>query len=447
MDGLDLAALGTPMTATGARVGRLWRPEASAHYPWILIGLLWGVAFFNAADRSVVFAVMPRLRTEFWLTETELALISSAFFWIYAVSAFFLGRLGDRQSRASVITWGLLFWSIATGVASCATGLITFISLRGVVAIGESTYYPAATALISDWHPPAQRSRALSLHQTAVFAGSGLGAMLAGLVADRFGWRVPFVLFGGAGLLMCLLLRGCLRDVPAHARPIAAPGTGHSEELTVSGPFRSVLASKPALFLCAVFFLATGAATGVTVWAPTYVHDALHLNLADSAYYGSASINGAGFLAVPFGGILSDWLARRTLIGRFYAMIIGLTVAATLLLPLLLARTAAAVGLVLIMSTIGKGLFDGCIYAALHDVVPPAARGTAVGMMTMLGFLGAGLAPILVAKAAASLGMAVGITSLAALYFVAVGILWVTRAVTRRMVVATRQLEEGFNHG
>jgi len=186
-------------------------------YPWQLIGLLWMVAFLNSADRSVIFAVMPQLRTEFQLTDTQLALISSVFFWIYAIAAFLSGRLSDTARRSTVVVGGLAFWSVATGVASLSTGFAMFIALRGFVALGESTYYPAATALISDWHTRAMRSRALSLHQTGVFAGAGLGGYIAGEIADRFGWRIPFVVFGGGGLL----LFGRLVRLPA------VHGTGH----------------------------------------------------------------------------------------------------------------------------------------------------------------------------------------------------------------------------
>lgn len=68
-----------------------------ASYPWLLIGLLWFVAFLNAADRAVVVAVMPALRNAFGLTDTSLALISSVFFWFHAVAALFTCRLGDRS--------------------------------------------------------------------------------------------------------------------------------------------------------------------------------------------------------------------------------------------------------------------------------------------------------------------------------------------------------------
>ena len=115
---------------------------------------------------------------------------------------------------------------------------------------------------------------------------------------------------------------------------------------------------------------------------------------------------------------------------------IGLTAAGILLLPLMAAKTALAVGAVLLATSIGKGLFDGCIYAAMHDVVPPHARATAVGMMTTVGFIGAGLTPIFVAQAAEGYGMAAGMTSLAGLYFIAVAILFAMRNPSRRAVVA-----------
>ncbi|MEA3002583.1 MAG: transporter, family, hexuronate transporter [Sphingomonadales bacterium] len=404
------------------------RAGAGVHYPWVLIGLLWLVAFLNSADRSILVAVMPQLRDQFHLTPTRLALLSSVFFWIYAATAFFAGRLGDSVRRTRVIVYGLAFWSVATGIASLSTGFAMLLALRGVVAFGEAFYYPTATALISDWHRPAMRSRALSIHQTAVFAGAGLGSIFAGLLADRIGWHAPFIAFAGVGVVYAAFLTRMLRDAPARAP--AAAGQERKEPIGV------VLRIKPAVMLCLVFFLANGASNGVTIWAPTFVHDALGLNLAHSAFYGSATINLAGFLTVPVGGYLADTLAKRSPIGRFYTLMIGLGAAGILLLPLVGAKTAMTVGAVLLATSIGKGLFDGCIYSAMHDVVPPHARATAVGMMTTTGFIGAGLTPIFVAQTAERFGMAGGMTSLAGLYFIAVVVLLAMRRSTREAVLA-----------
>ncbi len=397
----------------------------SARYPWVLIGLLWLVAFLNAADRSIIIAVMPSLREEFGLSNTSLALLNSLFFWIYAVAAFVAGRMGDSLRRTQIVIYGLVFWSVATGLTGLATGFAMLLACRGLVALGEATYYPTATALISDWHQPRWRSRALSLHQTGVFAGAGLGAFFAGYLADKFSWHTPFLVFAAVGIVHALILIKLLRDPQVKNVP------GERGE-----PLGVVLKIKPAVMLCIVFFLANGASTGVTVWAPTYVHDALKLDLAGSALVGSATINIASFLTVPFGGWLADTIARRTSIGRFYTLAIGLTLAALLLLPLIAVTTAAGVGLVLVLTSFGKGIFDGCIYSAMHDVVPAHARATAVGAMTMIGFFGASVTPFLVAWASESFGMAAGMTSLAGLYIIAVILILAMRPAIARAVAS-----------
>ncbi|MFM5948799.1 MAG: MFS transporter [Novosphingobium sp.] len=398
---------------------------ALSRYPWMLIGLLWLVAFLNAADRSIIVAVMPSLRDEFGLSNTSLAVLNSLFFWVYAVAAFVSGRMGDSVRRTRIIIYGLIFWSVATGLTGLSTGFVMLLACRGLVALGEATYYPTATALISDWHQPRWRSRALSLHQTGVFAGAGLGAFFAGYLADKISWHAPFFIFAVVGIVHAVVLWWWLRDAPAQTA--RAPG---------DEPLGVIWRVKPAAMLCVVFFLANGASTGVTVWAPTYVHDALKLDLAGSALVGSATINIAGFLTVPFGGWLADTIAKRTAIGRFYTLAIGLTLAALLLLPLASVSTAAGVGLVLVLTSFGKGIFDGCIYAAMHDVIPAHARATAVGAMTMIGFFGAGVTPFIVAWASDSFGMAAGMTSLAGFYVLAVVLILVMRKSIARAVAA-----------
>lgn len=399
----------------------------------MLIGLLWGVAFVTSAGRATLIAVMPQLRAEFGLSATQLALVNSAAFWIYAVGAFLFGRLGDGTRRSRLIVGGLVFWSVATGLGSFATGFALLIFARGLVAVGEATYYPTGTALISDWHRTTMRGRALSVHQTGVLAGAGIGALCAGLIADRFGWRVPFVVLGVLGLVIGGVLFKWLRDAPTR-RPAALPADTPARD----GPVRTVFRRPPALYICIVFFLASGASGGLMVWAPTYLHDSLHLDLAGSAFYGYVTSSIAGLIFVPVGGLLAERLAARTPLGAFYTLAIGLAFAGVLLLPLGLASSAAAFGWILLASSAGKGLFDGCIYAAMHDVVPAEARATAVGLMTMIGFGGAGLAPIFVAQASEAVGMATAMTSMSILYIVAAVLLFATRASARRTVIETR---------
>lgn len=421
-------------------------------YPWALVGMLWFVAFLNAADRSILVAVLPQLRTELGLDNTQLALINSVFFWVYALCCLVSGRLGDAYSKRWIIIGGLVFWSVATGLMPLATGFGLLLAMRALVAAGESTYYPSATALISDWHRPEVRSRALSLHQTGVFAGAGLGAYSAGLMADRYGWPAPFIVFALLGFVVAgflfFFLREPSRSTPSLVRqedsssdPAPSKAAVDSPNEPRRDPYLEVLASPGAVALCLVFFLATGASSGLMVWAPTYIYDKLGTNLALSALVGSATINIAGFVSVPVGGWLADRLAARTPSGRFRALAIGLTAAALCLIPLPLAESTTMIAVVLVASSLGKGLFDGCIYSAMHDVMPSRSRATAVGLMTTCGFLGAGVTPILVARLSDSMGMAYGLAGLALLYALAVVVLLVMDKRLASIVLGLRRSE------
>lgn len=426
------------------RRGPLARP-APAHYPWLLVGLLWLVSFLNAADRAILNSVKPLLREAFAITDLQLGLVDTLFFWTYAVCAFLFGRIGDAVRRRTMIVVGLVFWSAATGLMPLATGFAMLLAMRTLVAAGESTYYPTATALISAWHRPERRSRALALHQTAVFAGGGIGGWAAGHLADRHGWWMPFLVFSALGFVVFVVLLFTLRDdAPGAARP-AAQNMAGAEPAAEPGPdpIRLILANPAALLLCAVFGLATAAYSAVLNWSNTYAHDVLGLDLAHSALVGPVMITTAGFCAVLVGGWLADWLAARSPLGRFTVLTLGLSLAALFLLPFPWAGTAAVAGALLFATSFGKGLFDGCIYAAMHDVMPDRARATAAGLMTMCGFLGSGISAGALPALAARTGMAGAFAVMAALYVLAVALLLLGRGPVRRVIAGMAAAERG----
>ena len=413
-------------------IARFPKP-APAHYPWILIGLLWMVSFLNSADRAILNAVKPLLRDAFAITDVQLGLVDTVFFWIYAVCAFMFGRIGDSVRRRNMVLFGLLFWSMATGFMPIATGFAMLLGMRTLVAVGESTYYPTATALISSWHRPAMRSRALAIHQTAVFAGGGIGSWAAGALADAHGWLMPFIVFALLGGVVFGLLIFALRDDAPAVAAAAATDTPREE------PLRIILRTPAALLLCGVFSLATAASSAVLNWCNTYAHDVLKLNLADSALVGPVMITSAGFGAVLVGGWLSDKLAARSVTGRVTVLAFGLALAGLFLLPFPWAGSVLVVGALLFATSFGKGLFDGCIYAAMHDVVPDSARATAAGLMTMLGFLGAGISTAALPAIAVHTGLAAGFAMMAGLYALAVLALLAGRGTVHRAILSINE--------
>ena len=105
-----------------------------------------------------------------------------------------------------MIPLGLAFWSLicaATGMSRSYGQLMFF---RAAEGLGESFYFPASLSFLADYHGRGTRSRALGIHQTSVYLGTAGGAVLAGRLAERFGWRSPFFVLGLAGAAYALIL-------------------------------------------------------------------------------------------------------------------------------------------------------------------------------------------------------------------------------------------------
>ncbi len=154
-------------------------------YPWAVVAMLWFICFFNYADRQAIAAILPALEDEFGFTKSQLGLIGAAFMWVYALTAPFAGGVGDRTSRKLLILGGLYVWSIITGFTAACSKLWQFVFVRGAEGLGETFYFPASMSLVSDYHSKRTRSRAMSLHQTSVYAGTIGGADLRRLDGRR----------------------------------------------------------------------------------------------------------------------------------------------------------------------------------------------------------------------------------------------------------------------
>src|SRR5437868_11803978 len=167
-------------------------PVARPNYKWWVVAMLWFVCFFNYADRQAISGVFPKLRKEFGFDDEQIGLIASAFMWVYAGGAPFAGFIADRFRRKDLILGGCLFWSVVTMTTGFCGKLWHFVTVRALEGLGETFYFPASMSLISDYHSANSRSRAMSFHQSSVYAGTILGSCLGAWFAEKHGWRSGF---------------------------------------------------------------------------------------------------------------------------------------------------------------------------------------------------------------------------------------------------------------
>lgn len=383
---------------------------------WAVVALLWFVCFFNYADRQAIYSVFPLLKTEMGLTDVQLGIVGASFMWVYAAAAPIAGIIGDRFARKTIIICGLIFWSVITVATALSTQYSHLVLCRALEGLGEAFYFPASMSMLSDYHGADTRSRAMSIHQSSVYAGTIAGGTVAGVMAQTLGWRSSFYLFGALGTALGLVLIIWLRE-PTRERsdePMAVTATGVAQ----------ILKTPMVLILMAVFVGANFVASIILTWMPSFLYGKFGMSLAAAGFSSTAYLQIASVLGVISGGVLADRLARTRRSGRMTTQAIGLLAGVPFIF--VTGWTLSVPILILALAGFGyfKGLYDANIWASLHDVVPVRLRATSVGLMNAVGWMGAGFAPVAIAIASERYGMSAAISASSAIYLL-VGLLLV----------------------
>ena len=395
--------------------------QPSSRYRWYVVAMLWGISFFNYADRQAIFSVFPVLQNEMGLTKTELGLLGSSFAWVYGLSAPFAGAIVDRVSRRSAILFGLYVWSLICMATALSRKFWHLVFWRAAEGLGETCYYPAATSLLSDYHGKATRSRALGLHQTSVYAGTIGGGFFAGLIAESYGWRASFVVFGGLGVLLGLVLARFLRE-PARGEVDRAEGAAPPQEvrLPLAETLRLVWTTPVVLLLMVAFLCANFVAMVLLAWMPGYLAEGFGMSLAMSGLTATIYVQLASLVGATLGGVLADHWRQRNPAGRVLVQAVGVLGGAPFVL--LCGQTKEVWVLIVALAAWGlfKGLYDANIFAAVFDVVRPEARGSTAGFMNLVGWLGGGAtAPLVIGILADAKGLGYAISCAAVVYLLA----------------------------
>ena len=397
--------------------------------------MLWFVCFFNYADRQAIFSVFELLKSEMRLSDVQLGIVGSAFMWVYAAFGPIAGLIGDRVRRKTLIIGGLVFWSFVTAATALSTKYSHLVFFRALEGFGEAFYFPASMSLLSTYHGAGTRSRAMSIHQSSVYAGTIAGGSVAGVLGQHFGWRSSFYLFGSMGILLGVILLLLLRE------PVQSPrSSGEAESVTTgrrwhrsigqlfstdwitdslrgaSSGARELFANPMVRVLTAVFIGANFVAMIFLTWMPSFLYRKFDLSLAMAGVSATAYLQVASMIGVLSGGVLADRLARRSHAGRMIAQATGLMLGVPFIF--LAGRTLSVPLVILALIGFGyfKGLYDANIWASLHDVVRPEVRASAVGFMNSVGWIGGGVAPVAIAAASERFGMSACISASSVIY-------------------------------
>ncbi len=360
------------------------------------------VNFVNYIDRQIIFPLFSLIKADFALSDFQLGLLGTVFSIVHALGTLPLGWLADRTSRVKVISYGVLFWSGATFLSGLAGSFRSLLAARALVGVGEAAYTPAAAATLSDSFPQAIRARVQGVFNLGMFVGGALGLALGGIIAEWAGWRPAFFLVGVPGLVLALTV----------LRLPEPPREKEAERVPLL-----LLLRVPAYVLVLVSgWLVTFAGYAYISWGTEFVVRYKGFGLREAGVSLGVLLVAAGIFGVLGGAALADRLAQRFVWGRVLAVSGGFLLSAPLLYWALHAPSKGVFLGAFFAGAFFMTWYHGPVTAILHDLTPPRAHATAMGLYLFVVHLFATtLAPAVIGRIADRAGLLAGMhTALAA---------------------------------
>jgi MFS family permease len=347
----------------------------------------WALDAFDAMLYALVLALLMR---DLEMSKTTAGLLGTLTLLASGIGGVLFGFLADRIGRKQALMASILTYSICSFASGLATSVTMLAAARFVLGLGMGGEWNTGATLVAETWPAEFRAKAISLVQSSWAIGFAVAALVAGPVAQYFGWRSVFFV----GILPALVTLWIRRGVPESAlweqrrsqdQRIAANDSRdnfRSDPATFAANKFSVIFRPPYVkhtFALLLFnFCGMFAWWGLFTWLPPYLSLPVAHGGRGFGTMGTTSLLVVLNLFGMFPGYASfGWVADR--LGRRNAFFIY-TLTAALLIPFYAAARSplALTVLGILVAFFGTGIFSGSGIMG-SEIFPTSVRARALG--------------------------------------------------------------------
>lgn len=361
------------------------------------VGLLTFIYTANYVDRQIVAILLPAIKQDMNLTDTQLGLLSGlAFALFYATLGIPIAYLADRYSRKKIIITALTLFSIMTYCCGLAQNYVQLLLARIGVGIGEAGTSPPSHAIISDMYAPNERAAPLAIFALGINIGLFVAFLGGGYVAQHYGWQMAFKLVAIPGLVLALIAVFTMRDPP---RGMSDQTDAATQDKSAAPSLREVALymwrtrSIRQMTMATTLIITVG--YGAIAWLPSLLYRVHGMNQVDIGLVLAVIIGLGGGLGTAVGGAVADRLGKRDV--RWNLWLIMLVSLATTPFSLFAYTNSSSFWtLILLIPPVTVGaLYFGPTLAMLHTLVRPDMRSSASAITLFINnIIGLGLGPL-----------------------------------------------------
>jgi len=369
---------------------------------YILVVFLvsYAMIFFHRMTSAVV---APELAGAFNIGATSLGLLSSAYFYPYALIQIPVGLMVDRYGPRKIVSFFLLLTGSAAILFGSASSFQLALWARVLVGLGAGCVYIPALKMLASWY---RKQEFASLTGIMIAAGNfgalAAAAPLAWLVRQT-GWREAFYIMGAFTLVVAAVDYLVIRNHPTEmGYPTVDEIDGNA---TVASDGRSIglleglkmTLSKKEFWPVTIWsFFISGAIFGFQgLWGGPFLMDVYKLSKVQAGSILSMIALGV-ILSAPVAGILSD----RVFHSRRKPLLFGSTAYMLVWVPLAF-YTGSLPPQSFYPLMLAFGFFFGFFvtsFAQVKELFPLEISGTVTSTYNLFGFVGGALYQVIMGK-------------------------------------------------
>lgn len=369
------------------------------------------VSLFNYLDRFVLSVLLPAIKEDLRLSDTQLGAVGTAFTLSYVLLGIPFARLADRYSRKAIISISLAIWSAMTAACGLAQNFIQLAIARVLVGVGEAGATPPAHSLISDYFPPSKRTKALSIFGLGAPVGIMVGFVLASWLVEQYNWRIAFISLGIPGVAFAVVCYLGLRE-PKRGQSDAAPrpetqaetqavtqAVTHADTIDTVPRFReavlALLSSPTYRHIAFATGLYTVVYIGVVSWLPSYFLRSFDMSLTEVGFWLAMSLGISQLLGMLSSGVVTDRFIQKDV--RWYCWIPALAMLVSTPLFIVVFGTENSIfAAVALFPAFLIGIFQGpASFAAIQRIVHVRTRAMAVAVFLLItNMVGGAMGPL-----------------------------------------------------
>jgi MFS transporter, ACS family, glucarate transporter len=309
-------------------------------FRWVVLILIFLAYMIAGADRANIGMVVPFIKDEFKLSNTDIGAMSSLFYIGYAAIQVPIGLIYSRYGVRFIFVMAMIFTSISTFVMGFVNSGFQLKAARVALGIAEGPINIGIVSTINRWYPQKEKGLATGVFMSSIKFAPAVVPPLCAIIIMNYGWREIFYFFAIPGFVIAALWFWFVRDDPKDSKYCSEPELNYILTESSQGGSKGAAAAESDnrfrlidklirarhvdpldthrkiifswnIWACALgYFFMVGIAYAIMTWVPTYLIKVKQYSTLKTGLVAATPWIGA-IIGNVFGGWLSDNVFKK----------------------------------------------------------------------------------------------------------------------------------------